>query len=196
MKLSQKNIREQKRSARKNLSVDDKRKKSRHISEKVIQCKIYQQAQHIGAYLSMPEEVNVKAIIEAAWADGKKIYLPVVRGWDKPLQFAPYTPESILVKDVLGIKIPDIDKTHYLPAEQLDLVITPLVAFDKKRNRIGMGGGFYDRTFAFKTAEPEKPILLGVAFEIQRSNEIIKANHWDICPDKIISEMQSYSLCQ
>ncbi len=192
MKSSQKNIRKQKRIERKNLSIDDKRKKSRQISEKVLHSSAYQQAQYIGAYLSMPEEVNVKAIIEAAWADGKHIYLPVVTGWDKPLQFAPYTPASILIKDALDIKIPDIDKTHYLPAEQLDLVITPLVAFDEKRNRIGMGGGFYDRTFAFKADGSGKPVLLGVAFEIQYVDSAIEANQWDICPDSIISEIRTY----
>ncbi|PID64872.1 MAG: 5-formyltetrahydrofolate cyclo-ligase, partial [Gammaproteobacteria bacterium] len=163
--------------------------------EKLLQTDAYRQAKRIGAYLCLPEEVNVKSIIEAAWADGKSVYLPVVLDWGQVLKFAPYTPDSKLIRDRLDIEIPAVCATKYLEASALDMVVTPLVAFDEQRNRIGMGGGFYDRTFAFKAeAKPfSKPQLIGVAFETQRLPVTITANPWDICPDAIITEQRIYT---
>ena len=65
--------------------------------------------------------------------------------------------------------------------DALDLVLTPLVAFDAQKNRIGMGGGYYDRTFSFLEQKPDaiKPVLAGLAFERQRV-EKIPSNPWDI----------------
>lgn len=195
MSNTQKDIRKQKRQARKSLPTAEKQRKSQQVCERVISSQDFQQAQHIGAYLCMPEEVDVRAIIEAAWEADKQVYLPVVVGWGQALQFAPYTATTHLVKDMLDIDIPAVDKKCYVPAQTLDMVVTPLVAFDNLRNRIGMGGGFYDRTFAFKEENPKlgnKPVLMGVAFETQRSKETIGANPWDIRPDSIISEEIAY----
>lgn len=191
--LAQKNWRQEKRAARKSLSSVDKHNKSRQIVQRLLATEYYQQAEHIGAYLCMPEEVNVQDIIDAAWADGKKVYLPVVLAWGEPLQFAPFTPDTVLVKDCLAIDIPDIDSSQYVCAERLDMVVTPLVAFDEQCNRIGMGGGFYDRTFAFKNNAHSSPVLLGVAFDIQRVTSTIIVNEWDIRPDMIVSETTIYS---
>ena len=76
--------------------------------------------------------------------------------------------------------------TRYIDPEKLDLVITPLVAFDTNNNRIGKGGGYYDRTFAFRRTT-RKPLLVGVAYELQRLPRI-EANTWDIRLDQIITD--------
>lgn len=192
--MTQKNDRIAKRSARQALKSTEKAQKSAQISEQLLATAAYQQSSTIGAYLCLPEEVNVKAVIDAAWADGKSVFLPVVLGWGKALQFAPYTPESTLIKDALGIDMPDVPVSKYLDADKLDMVVTPLVAFDEQCNRIGMGGGFYDRTFAFKAENDcNKPTLIGVAFDVQRVTAGIAANDWDIRPDAIISEKAVYS---
>ncbi|MBS9781419.1 MAG: 5-formyltetrahydrofolate cyclo-ligase [Gammaproteobacteria bacterium] len=191
---TQKQWREEKRQARKNLSTTDKAEKSQTIIKKIIESNDYKNAKHIGMYLAMPEEVNLQTLIETAWKDGKSVYLPVVIGWGELLLFAPYTSDSQLVKDALNIDIPNTDTDSYITADKLDLVITPLVAFDKNNNRIGMGGGFYDRTFSCKKlqANPDspqnKPTLIGVAFAIQQTDSLIPVNEWDIPVDKIISE--------
>ncbi|MGY0400127.1 MAG: 5-formyltetrahydrofolate cyclo-ligase [Ostreibacterium sp.] len=190
--ISQKTLREYKRHARQALSQKEKSMKSQMIVTQLLQTASYQQANSIGAYLCLTEEVNVTDIIKAAWADNKAVYLPIVLDWGKPLKFARYTPETSLIKDKLAIDIPDVGSRHYIDVEQLDMVVTPLVAFDNNRNRIGMGGGFYDRTFAFKAQSNSKTTLVGVAFEAQRVEHQIKANEWDICPDYIISEIRCY----
>ncbi len=184
---TQKQWREEKRQARKNLSATDKAQKSQAIIKQIIKSDEYKNAKHIGVYLAMPEEVNLQTLIETAWQDGKSVYLPVVIGWGKPLLFAPYTTDSQLVKDALNIDIPNTDTDSYIGADKLDLVITPLVAFDENNNRIGMGGGFYDRTFTCKDTQ-DKPTLIGVAFAEQKTDSLIPMNEWDIPLDKIITE--------
>lgn len=187
---TQAELRTIKRRARQALSTEEKIQKSTQIAKIFLQTEVYQQADTLSAYLCLPEEVNVKAIIDAAWADGKTVYLPIVLARGKALKFAPYKPETKLTKGALGIDIPDVPNHEYVDAEVLDIVVTPLVAFDANRNRIGMGGGFYDHTFAFKKmAANRQPTLIGVAFEVQRVEGEMKANAWDVRLDMIVSEV-------
>lgn len=185
--MQQKQIRKDKRATRQSIPNEQKQQKSAVICQQVITHPRYQAATKISAYLAMPEEVSVVTIIKDAWENGKTVYLPVVMGWGKPLKFAPYHKDSELIPDSLGIKIPAVDSSAYIDADELDFVVTPLVAFDKNRNRIGMGGGFYDRTFAF-TEHSEQTFLAGVAFSEQQSDELINENDWDIKPTIIISD--------
>lgn len=188
----QKQIRKDKRQARQEINKTVKQQKSAMICDSIINHPAYQTASKISAYLAMPEEVSVKAIIEDAWAADKQVYLPVVMGWGKSLMFAPYYQDSELVPDSLGIKIPNVKQSDYISANQLDFVVTPLVAFDKTRNRIGMGGGFYDRTFAF-TEQSNNTFLAGVAFIEQLVDEGITENKWDIKPTIIVSDKSIFS---
>ncbi len=189
---TQQQWRQEKRQARKNLSATDKAQKSQAIIKQIIGSEDYQNAKHIGAYLAMPEEVNIQTLIETAWQDGKSVYLPIVIGRGKPLLFAPYHTDSLLIQGTLSINIPDCNTDSYISADKLDLVITPLVAFDEDNNRIGMGGGFYDRTFAFRKSKEKpkkKPKLIGTAFAVQRTDSLIPVNEWDIRLDRVITEL-------
>ncbi len=180
---TQKQWREEKRQSRRNLSVTEKHHKSQQIIKKIIQSDYYKNSQNIGVYFATPEEVNLQTLIETAWQDGKMIYLPVIN--QEKLLFSQYAASTTLIKDTFNISVPKCD--NYVLAKELDLVITPLVAFDDNNNRIGMGGGFYDRAFSFKKIQ-QKPILVGVAFALQKTNTLITTNRWDICLDKVITE--------
>ena len=72
-------------------------------------------------------------------------------------------------------------------------MIVPLVAFDSNCNRLGMGGGYYDRALAFKQtlSETHSPLLIGLAYELQKVNAL-EINSWDIPMDGIISETKTY----
>ncbi len=184
---TQQQWRQEKRQARKNLSATDKAEKSQAIITYIVESDDYKKAKHIGAYLAMPEEVNIQTLIETAWKDGKSVYLPIVINWGKPLLFAPYNTDSLLIQGALNIDIPNCNTDSYISADKLDLVITPLVAFDEHNNRIGMGGGFYDRTFECRKSQ-DKPTLIGTAFAVQRTDSLIPVNEWDIKLDKIVTE--------
>ena len=75
----------------------------------------------------------------------------------------------------------------------LDLVITPLVAFDAEGNRMGMGGGYYDRSFAWRKRRRiwRGPMLVGYAYELQKLNSI-RASDWDVPMDAVVTESALY----
>ena len=70
----------------------------------------------------------------------------------------------------------------------LDLVLTPLLGFDEHANRLGMGGGYYDRTFAFRRYYQhwQRPFLLGIAFNEQQC-ELLEKNPWDVTLDAVVT---------
>jgi 5-formyltetrahydrofolate cyclo-ligase len=87
---------------------------------------------------------------------------------------------------------PDVADSEMLAPEDLDLVLAPLVVFDSYRNRIGMGGGFYDRSFAFrKIPGHTRPVLIGVAHEIQKVDRIVP-EEWDVPLDMIVTDQAIY----
>lgn len=124
-------------------------------------------------------------------AAGKQVYLPIVHG--KSLKFARFTEQTHLQKNRFGIDEPVAVAT--LQTDRLNLVLAPLVAFDQNGNRLGMGGGYYDRTFAFlaKCARPAALKLVGVAFEFQRT-ELPNPRPWDIPLDAVVTETGWHSM--
>lgn len=149
----------------------------------------YQSAIHIAAYIAILGEISVEPIIESGSADGKIFYLPVLRG--NAMGFAPWHPDTPLLKKRFGLLEPDCKESDWIDAARLDLVLTPLVVFDDKCNRIGQGGGYYDRTFEF-TRNAARPLLIGVAHDSQRES-VLAPQIWDIPLDKIVTEKSVYT---
>jgi 5-formyltetrahydrofolate cyclo-ligase len=146
----------------------------------------FMSAQTIAAYLSMADEVQTFPIILRAWRAGKRIAVPVTNR-NGSIEFCEITSETPLVRNNFGILEPIGGTT--IDAKALNLVVTPVVAFDDHKHRIGMGGGYYDRTFHFLRNRRKwlSPKLVGVAFECQRVNSIIP-NSWDIPLYKVVTE--------
>jgi 5-formyltetrahydrofolate cyclo-ligase len=150
----------------------------------------FRRAQRIATFLPNDGEQDPTPLIEMAWERGKQVFLPVLnRLYGNRLWFFPYTPETRLVTNRFGILEPPMKPFMPIPAWTLDLVLTPLVAFDAKGNRLGMGGGYYDRTFAFlRESQRNKPRLLGVAHDLQRTNKILPRQIWDIPLQGVLTE--------
>ncbi len=145
-----------------------------------------QSAQHIAAYIAIRGEISLDPIMEYLADAAKHLYLPVLRG--EAMHFAPWLPGQPLQKKGFGLLEPESAESHWRPAEQLDLVLAPLVVFDKHCNRIGQGGGFYDRAFAFKKNNPgASPFLLGVAHESQQESHL-PVQAWDVPLDTIVTD--------
>jgi 5-formyltetrahydrofolate cyclo-ligase len=111
--------------------------------------------------------------------------LPVLHG--EELRFAPWRAGDALVTNRFGIPEPDIAPSSALEPAQMALVVMPLVGFDDQGHRLGMGGGWYDRSFAFRNAAAAPPWLVGVGFEVQRT-EPLDVQPWDVRPDAICTE--------
>ena len=112
--------------------------------------------------------------------------LPVLSD-DETLRFAPWRPGDALVTNRYGIPEPDIDPRSGLSATEMALIVVPLVGFDDAGHRLGMGGGWYDRTLASRLHHPAPPWLVGVGFEAQRI-DAIEAQTWDVPLDAICTE--------
>ncbi len=156
----------------------------------------------IGLYLDAFGEVPTRALIELCFQLRKTVYLPVVHFKNKPLAWAQITRHQWLSQRMtrhrFGMKQPF--KQRGISVKSLDYLFMPLVAFDHQGHRLGMGGGFYDRTLAHcasthkhRKLKPSKPIRVGLAYDFQRV-ETIQSNDWDISIHAIVtpSEYQRF----
>ena len=103
------------------------------------------------------------------------------------LRFAPWRAGDPLVTNRYGIPEPDVEPSSALDAREMAVVVTPLVGFDARGHRLGMGGGWYDRSFAFRRARSAPPLLVGAAFA-QQQLDILDAADWDVPLDAIATE--------
>lgn len=111
--------------------------------------------------------------------------LPVLH--EDRLRFAPWRPGDALVSNRFGIPEPDVAPSSHLDAQAMTLVVLPLVGFDARGHRLGMGGGWYDRSFAFRRQQPAPPWLVGAAFDTQRL-DALDAAAWDVALDMVCTE--------
>jgi 5-formyltetrahydrofolate cyclo-ligase len=146
-------------------------------------------SQRIAAYLACQGEIDPSPLIHACWQYGKSVFLPILDplGHNR-LIFSRYRPDQPLALNRFGIPEPLCGPRDRADTWTLDLVITPLLGFDSNGHRIGMGGGYYDRTFEFlnRRLGTRKPIMVGMAHDCQ---EIAPFNpqNWDVGMDYILT---------
>ena len=178
------------RKLRLELDPAEHRHQSARLCRRLAHHPLFLHARRIAAYLPAKGEVDCRSLIETAWQRGREVYLPVLRtiGHNR-LWFARFEPDTRLVRNRFGIAEPDIDHARRIEPFALDLVLTPLVGFDAHGNRLGMGGGFYDRSFAYLHRRRHwfRPRLLGLAFECQRLARL-PTEPWDIPLSAIATE--------
>ena len=148
-------------------------------------------ARRIAFYLPGDGEIDAGLLMAAALERGQLCYLPVIHPHKKnALVFVRFRSGDVLQTNRWGIYEPRLRTAALIPARALDLVFVPLVGFDAACNRLGMGKGFYDRTFAFRRRR-HSPRLIGVAHECQRV-PALEAQDWDIRMDRIVSDGKTY----
>lgn len=156
------------------------------IDEKILS------ANSIALYLSNDGELDTKVLIEWCWQQGKQVYLPVLHPFAKGnLLFLRYDSHTALVRNHYGIAEPKLDVRAIISTHKLDIICTPLVAFDKAGARLGMGGGFYDRTLSHwhqhrQQQSSVKPYPIGLAHDCQLVNSL-PSESWDIPLPEIIT---------
>ncbi len=155
---------------------------------------LFRNSKKIALYLETDGEIAISQLLPLIHSNKKRTYLPVLRPIPpNRLWFSEYRVSDKLIRNKYHIREPNIRQRKPIHPHGLDLVLVPLVAFDCNCNRIGMGGGFYDRTFAYlKTRNTwSKPKLIGVAHELQRVTQI-QTNFWDIPLDGVVTESNFY----
>lgn len=179
---TKKDIRKRVLEIRNNLCIDELKKKSHIICKKIINHPFFLEADIIACYLDYRNEVQTREIVDQAWKMQKKVAVPRVEGDE--MQFYYLSSFSDLREGYRGIMEPDACTVAELHNA---LVIIPGVAFDKTRNRIGYGKGFYDK-FMSRHSEVKS---IAIAFECQVVEEIPKGEY-DYCPNILITEENIY----
>jgi 5-formyltetrahydrofolate cyclo-ligase len=179
---------------RRQLTLSARNLCARRLAQQVCKDPLVMNSRHIAAYLPADGEIDTNPLIEGLLALGKVLYLPILVTFsDRRLWFSAYTPGDRLVNNRFGI--PEPERAHYrrIKPVSLDLVLTPLVAFDARGHRLGMGGGYYDYSFAFLNSRHhwKKPRLMGLAYEFQRLPQI-DAESWDVHLNAIATERRVY----
>jgi len=171
------------------LSAEQRDIANHAIFEQVISLPQYRNAQHIAAYIGTRGEIDALPILKHAYSLGKQCYLPVLHPFFKGrLWFAPWSPNTFMTRNRFDILEPLYKPSTCIKAQHLNIVLTPLLAFDGQGHRLGMGGGFYDRSFNFRLFRKKffGPELIGLGHHFQQV-DVIDAQPWDVSLDSVIS---------
>ena len=140
---------------------------------------------HVAGYWAMDGEIGLHAW-QLRLPSTLSYCLPILHE-DGRLRFAAWKPGSALVTNRYGIPEPDVHDGQLLEPKHMALVVVPLVGFDTRCNRLGMGGGWYDRSFAFRQLRHAPPWLVGAAFSTQQL-EHVQPQEWDVTLDAVCCE--------
>ncbi len=182
------------RAARGALTIQERRQCAETCARHLLQHSAFRNARRIAAYLPADGERETAPLIERAWEMGKRVYLPVLlpHGVNR-LWFARYTPDTQLIRNRFGIAEPARAAHTRVAPLSLDVVLTPLVAFDAHGQRLGMGGGYYDRSFAYQLRHTRwlRPRLIGLAYDFQRQRRL-PPQAWDVPLQAIATDQRIY----
>ncbi|MDA8012182.1 MAG: 5-formyltetrahydrofolate cyclo-ligase [Gammaproteobacteria bacterium] len=195
--MNKSKLRKTLRARRNALAPAAQRRAARGLAAMLRALPAFARSKRIALYFANDGEIDPARAWELCAARGKQCYAPVIiagkkAGEKKRLRFARVSARTRMSPNRFGIREPDVPAHEMIDARDLDLALLPLVGFDRRGNRIGMGGGFYDATFAFKRARPSAPPqLVGLAHEIQRVARI-GADNWDIPISAVVTERRIY----
>lgn len=187
-------VRSDYRKKRQALSFQEQFTAASELLKTCLRTTILAKAKTIACYIANDAEVDPAAIIHYCWQQGKCVLLPVLHPCSKGhLLFVEYHPHSPTRKNCYGIDEPIVTSTNLHVLADIELILVPLVAFDAQGNRLGMGGGYYDRTLAPIRRDSLSTKLIGLAHTCQQTNKLL-TNSWDIPLDGIATPQQFFSV--
>jgi 5-formyltetrahydrofolate cyclo-ligase len=192
--LSRPHLRRMLRKARRALTPSEQRQAAHGLYRQLAQHPLFRRAKHISLYLPTDGEIDPRLLLRAAQRRGKATYLPVLSAWPRTkMVFQRVKPGEKLLPNRFRILEPRVNARRQRKVWALDLVLLPLVGFDDAGGRLGMGGGFYDRSLAYLARRQgwRKPTLLGLAHECQKVDRLAQAS-WDVPLAGTITDKQWY----
>ena len=144
----------------------------------------------VAGYWAVGGEVPLNVALTALLSRGQTWHLPVLTG-ERALRFAPWQPGAAVAPNRYGIPEPRVEPADLLAPDALELVLVPLLGFDRRGHRLGTGGGYYDRSFAFLAdgPRPAQPVLVGIGYSFQEI-PALPDRHWDVRMDFIATECE------
>jgi len=188
-------LRRELRRRRRALTRRERRHASRDLARRLRGFPLFRNARRIAFYLATGEEMDLGPLLRFAQESRRRCYLPVLRPrFQHGLWFIEHRPGEPLPKNRFGIPEPSVHRRNPVPLRGLDLVLVPLVGFDGQGNRIGMGGGFYDRALAWarRLSRWQGPKRIGIAYDCQRV-ERIEPRPWDVPLHGVMTEKGFYA---
>ncbi|MDT9635642.1 MULTISPECIES: 5-formyltetrahydrofolate cyclo-ligase [Pseudomonas] len=192
--LSRPHLRRMLRKARRALTPSEQRQAAHGLYRQLAQHPLFRRAKHISLYLPTDGEIDPRLLLRAAQRRGKVTYLPVLSAWPRTkMVFQRVKPGETLLPNRFRILEPRVNARRQRKVWALDLVLLPLVGFDDAGGRLGMGGGFYDRSLAYLARRQgwRKPTLLGLAHECQKVDRLAQAS-WDVPLAGTVTDRQWY----
>ena len=185
LQAERRQLRQRVRAARRDMHPKARTTADRAIVSHILNLPEFRSARRIALFLAFDGEPSMHDVIAAAAARGKRVYAPVLT--DAVMHFAELDTAAALATNFFGILEPRVGRA--IDARELDLVLTPLVAFDDRGVRVGVGRGYYDRCFRFllNRRHWRHPKLLGVAYELQRAPRLVR-QPWDVLLAGVVTE--------
>lgn len=183
------------RQARRSLPPAERRRASARLCRRLMATPWYRHARVIAVYFALPEETSLDDLVLAAITEGKTVLVPVI-GTNGAMSLHALRPDMTLRRNRFGIAEPlrSMRRNTNVDWRRRCVVCAPMTAFDAHFNRVGMGGGYYDRLFA-RTRHLRCVVRIGVAFECQRVTRI-DAQAWDAPVDGVVTEARTYRPAQ
>ena len=191
---SRKRLRAELRERRATLTAAERIAASQTLLEQLEQVPEFLTDQRIGGYWAIAGELPLAAVMSGLRARGQVYCLPLI-GSERQLAFAAWTPGMSITMNRYGIPEPECAASDRLDPKQLDVVLLPLLGFDRSGHRLGFGGGYYDRSFAFLQGRSgvARPVLIGVGYAMQEV-PAIEAMPWDVHLDYVATERELVDL--
>lgn len=181
-------IRQKAKALRKNSLCKHKKIRSQEICQRIESMTVYKKAHHVGFYHAMPDEVNLLDLLDALSFTDKIAYFPIMNK-DLTLTFVPVNNQTSFIQNNHGIFEPQTQNKYDIKIFMLDILFLPVLAFDMLGTRLGMGGGYYDRSLSNK-----KPShLVGVAFQ-EQLYDLLPVDPWDISLDMVVTDETVYCM--
>lgn len=192
--LDRQYIRQQCRTRRKRLSPLQQAEAANKILTTCLTSTQLSVVKTVACYVANDGEINPQEIVKYCWQQGKCVLLPVLHPFSQGhLLFVEYHANSATRKNVYGIDEPIVTSTNIHTLDNIELILTPLVAFDTKGNRLGMGGGYYDRTLAPIRRDSLSTQLIGLAHTCQQTDRLL-CDSWDIPLNGIATPSQFFDV--
>ncbi|HEB58263.1 MAG TPA: 5-formyltetrahydrofolate cyclo-ligase [Gammaproteobacteria bacterium] len=184
-------LRQQIRQARRQIPARQRLEAIARFTDHVAHSEVFRRAHAVAFYLPNDGEMDLRPLMQLAWQQGRQCYLPVVgMPYENRLWFMPWTPDTPLAPNRFGIPEPTLRRhLRWYRNFTLDLALVPLVAFDAEGHRLGMGGGYYDRSFAYLRHRRHwcRPHLMGAAFALQEVPSL-QTRPWDVPLNSVVTE--------